>query len=111
MDTLIYNTPYPVIADATLGTSIILVSSNIGLSLSDIVNNHTEVLEIPTETPNGVITAFTFLHAFMKVLVVTINGQEIDLGAGAGNYTVGSNQIIFGTAPATSDSVRVTYFY
>jgi hypothetical protein len=111
MNTLIYNSPYPVIADATLGTSIILVSSNIGLSLSDITSNHTSVLEIPTETPNGVIAAFTFAHAFLKVLAVTINGQSIDLGSGAGNYTVGSNQIIFGTAPATSDSVRATYIY
>jgi hypothetical protein len=108
---IMQTSPYPVIYDATTDVSVILVSSNIGLSLSDITSNHTAVLEIPTETPNGAITTFTFLHAFLKVLVVTINGQSIDLGAGAGNYTVGSNQIIFGTAPETGDKVRATYIY
>lgn len=108
MNTLIYNTPYPVVVEPTTGVAIILVSSNIGLSLSDITDNHTSPSEIPTRTS---ATVFTLAHTPLRVLVVTMNGQEISLGSGALKYTVSANTIIFGTATDVTDDVRVTYFY
>lgn len=106
--TIAYNTPYPVVVNTTTNVALILVGGNSGLSLSDLANNHTSVSEIPTRTSS---TIFTLANIPLKVLVVTINGQEISLGSGVLKYTVLTNTIVFGTATDVTDDVRVTYLY
>jgi hypothetical protein len=114
MNAIINNTPYPVVVDATLGVSIILVASSGGgggLSVSDLANNHTAESEAPAETPDGVITDFMFSHSILKVYALLINGQGISEGSGTGEYMKANDQIIFDIPPAIGDVIRITYLY
>lgn len=104
------------LATLTGGTGISI--TNGGGSISIAVNSSViitktnyKVREVPTGTPNGVLTSFTLTNTpYSGSEMVFVNGILMNVGA-TNDYTMTTNQVIFNTGaiPQTGDVILVTY--
>lgn len=101
-----------VLTPTTLSGDVSSVSNTGSVTLASAVLKSTNyvVRETPTGTVNGSNTTFTLASTPVAGTEhVYVNGLLQDVGSG-NDYTISSGTITFGTAPASGDKIRVTYF-